>query len=143
MANQLELDKKYIEMAQQWAELSPSKRRKVGCFIVKGTQIISDGYNGTPSGDDNCCEDEQGKTKPEVYHAEENAILKLACSTQSSEGATCYITLLPCLPCSKLLVGAKISRVVYLDSYETSLPSIEFLKRRGVKVHKLSDLISL
>jgi len=124
MATQLNLDKSYLKMAQIWSDLSKAKRKKVGCLITKDGAIISDGYNGTPSGFDNVCEvnlDDHDKTalmtKPEVLHAESNAITKLAKSTQSSKGATMYITISPCVDCAKLIIQSEISRVVYGEVY--------------------------
>jgi dCMP deaminase len=129
MANQKELDIVYLKMAQEWASLSKACRKKVGCLIVKNGHIISDGYNGTPSGFDNNCEilTEDGLiTKPEVLHAETNAITKLAKSTQSSLNSTMYITVSPCLDCSKLILQSGIKRVVYGSNYR-NLDGISFL----------------
>ncbi|HZJ74669.1 MAG TPA: dCMP deaminase family protein, partial [Perlabentimonas sp.] len=112
---QLEFDKRYLEMAHVWAKNSYCKRRQVGALIVKNRMIISDGYNGTPSGFENICEDESGKTKPYVLHAEANAITKVAKSNNSSDGATLYVTSSPCIECSKLIIQAGIKRVVYSD----------------------------
>lgn len=123
-------------MAQIWAENSHCVRKKVGALIVKDNMIISDGYNGTPSGMDNCCEDANGETKWEVTHAEENAILKLARTTNSSDGATLYITLSPCRCCSKLILSSKIKRVVYGKSHSDS-SGLDFLKDNGVIVEQL------
>ncbi len=120
MPTQLQLDKTYIKMADTWGQLSKANRRKVGCIIVKDRQIISDGYNGTPSGMDNECEYEfEGKliTKPLVLHAESNALMKLAKSNNSSNGATIYLSLSPCFDCAKLIVQAGIKRVVYRETY--------------------------
>ena len=120
MPTQLQLDKTYIKMADTWGQLSKANRRKVGCIIVKDRQIISDGYNGTPSGMDNECEYEfEGKliTKPLVLHAESNALMKLAKSNNSSNGATIYLSLSPCFDCAKLIVQAGIKRVVYREIY--------------------------
>lgn len=120
MADQKELDLAYLKMAHIWASLSKAKRKKVGCLIVKDGAIISDGYNGTPKGFDNSCEfyeDDLLVTKPEVLHAESNAITKLAKSTQSSDGATMYTTLSPCLECSKLIIQSGISKLVYSEYY--------------------------
>lgn len=114
---QLLLDKRYLRMAQIWAENSYCKRRQVGALVVKDKRIISDGYNGTPSGFENNCEDAENITKPYVLHAEANAITKLARSHNSSEGATIYITASPCIECSKLLIQAGIKRVVYGEKY--------------------------
>jgi dCMP deaminase len=123
MANQRDLDKAYLRMCVEWANLSSAKRRKVGCLIVKNGQIISDGYNGTPKGFDNNCEDEidgQLVTKPIVLHAESNAISKLAKSNNSSEGATLYVTCSPCFECSKLIIQAGITRVVHCHFYRNT-----------------------
>lgn len=114
---QLLLDKRYLRMAQIWAENSYCKRRQVGALVVKDKRIISDGYNGTPSGFENNCEDDENITKPYVLHAEANAITKLARSHNSSDGATIYITASPCIECSKLLIQAGIKRVVYGEKY--------------------------
>jgi dCMP deaminase len=133
MPSQLQLDKKYLELARSWSQLSKAKRMQVGCIIVKGNQIISDGFNGTPAGFNNSCEDAEFVTKPEVLHAESNALMKLATSTNSSEGATAYITLSPCFECSKLLVQAKIKRVVYSDIYRVN-SGIDLLTKAGITV---------
>lgn len=120
MPSQIDLDKTYLKMAHEWGQLSKAKRKKVGCLVVKDGQIISDGYNGTPSGMDNECEYEyNGKliTKPVVLHAESNALMKLAKSNNNSNGATIYLSLSPCFDCSKLIVQAGISRVVYKEKY--------------------------
>ena len=114
---QLELDKRYIRMASIWAENSYCQRRKVGALIVKDKMIISDGYNGTPSGFENVCEDENNLTKPYVLHAEANAITKIARSNNSSDGATMYVTASPCIECAKLIIQAGIKRVVYSEHY--------------------------
>ena len=136
MTKQKKLDQKYIELAESWSDLSAAKRMKVGCIIVKNNQIISDGFNGTPSGFDNQCEDENLITKPEVLHAESNALMKLAISTQSSQDATLYVTLSPCFECSKLIIQAKISRVVYRDDYRI-LSGLELLRKANVIVEKI------
>ncbi|MDY0348163.1 MAG: dCMP deaminase family protein [Tenuifilaceae bacterium] len=133
---QLEFDKRYLEMAHVWAKNSYCKRRQVGALIVKNRMIISDGYNGTPSGFENICEDESGKTKPYVLHAEANAITKVAKSNNSSDGATLYVTSSPCIECSKLIIQAGIKRVVYSDDYRTT-EGIELLKRAKVEILKL------
>ena len=130
---QKKYDVAYLKMAQEWANLSYCERRKVGALIVKNNRIISDGYNGTPSGFENFCEDEDGYTKWYVLHAEANAITKVASSTQSCDGATLYITLSPCKQCSKLIHQAKIKRLVYADQYKDT-SGIEFLKKAGVIV---------
>lgn len=132
----------YLKMAMEWAQLSYCKRRQVGALIVKDRMIISDGYNGTPSGFDNCCEDELGKTHWYVLHAEANAILKLARSTQSAMDATLYLTLSPCKDCSKLAVQAGIKKVVYVDEYSDNA-GIEFLQEHGVSVLRIAkELLS-
>ena len=125
-SKQRKYDIAYLRMAQEWAKLSHCERKQVGALIVKDRMIISDGFNGTPSGFDNCCEDENGLTKWEVLHAEANAILKVAASTQSAEGATLYITLSPCQQCSKLIHQAGIKRVVYSRAYRAST-GLDFL----------------
>ncbi|MBY8963510.1 dCMP deaminase family protein [Flavobacterium coralii] len=126
-------DKAYLRIAREWSRLSYCNRRKVGAIIVKDRMIISDGYNGTPSGFENCCEDTEGLTKWYVLHAEANAILKVARSTQSCEGATLYITMSPCKDCSKLIHQSGIKRVVYQDDYKDN-SGIAFLERAGVIV---------
>jgi len=133
MASQLTLDSTYLKMAKNWAQLSRAKRMKVGCLIVKSNQIISDGYNGTPTGHDNECEDLDGNTKREVIHAESNAITKLAKGTSSSEGATLYTTLSPCFECAKLIVQSGIQRVVCGELYRLD-EGAEFLKSFGIQV---------
>ena len=135
-------DKAYLKIAKEWGQLSYCQRKKVGAIIVKDKMIISDGYNGTPSGFENCCEDEEGTTKWYVLHAEANAILKVAKSTQSCDNATLYITMSPCRDCSKLIHQAGIVRVVYQNSYK-DLAGIEFLKRAGVEVVQIEDISSL
>jgi dCMP deaminase len=132
-------DKAYLKIALEWSELSYCKRKKVGAIIVKDRMIISDGYNGTPSGFDNCCEDENGITRWDVLHAEANAILKVARSTQSCEGATLYITLSPCKDCSKLIHQSGIKRLVYLNEYRDN-SGLVFLEKAGVEVVKITDL---
>ena len=129
-------DKSYLDMAQIWARNSYCKRRQVGALIVKDKMIISDGYNGTPSGFENVCEDENGVTKPYVLHAEANAISKVAKSGNSSEGATLYVTASPCLECSKLIIQAGIKRVVYRDEYRLT-DGIDLLRRAGIEVEKV------
>lgn len=133
---QIALDLKYIRMAFIWAENSYAKRRQVGCLVVKNGMIISDGYNGTPSGFPNKCEDENNVTYPYVLHAEANALTKLARHGNSSEGATIYITDEPCLECSKLIIQADIRRVVYCREYRKH-DGIELLDKAGVKVQHL------
>lgn len=129
-------DVAYLKMASVWAKLSYCKRKQVGALIVKDRMIISDGYNGTPSGFDNSCEDEQGNTQWFVLHAEANAILKLASSTQSAKDATLYLTLSPCKECSKLVLQAGIKKLVYLDDYKDN-DGIEFLKNHGIEILKV------
>ena len=135
---QEQFDRRYLEMARIWAENSYCVRRKVGALIVKGKMIISDGYNGTPSGFENICEDENGITKPYVLHAEANAITKVARSNNSSEGATLYITSSPCVECAKLIIQAGIIRVVYAEEYHVN-DGIELLKRVGIEIVYLPD----
>lgn len=135
-------DKAYLRIAREWGQLSYCKRKKVGAIIVKNQMIISDGYNGTPSGFENCCEDNQGFTKWYVLHAEANAILKVAKSTQSCEGATLYITMSPCKDCSKLICQSGIKRVVYMDAYKDE-SGIDFLKKSGIEVIQITDLDAL
>ena len=132
-SKQLKFDRSYLRMAQVWAENSYCNRRKVGALIVKDRMIISDGYNGTPSGFENVCEDEDGHTKPYVLHAEANAITKVAKSNNSSNGATLYVTAAPCMECAKLIIQSGIRRVVYLESYRLS-DGIELLERAGIEV---------
>ena len=127
------LDTRYMRMAFIWAENSYCKRRKVGALLVKDKMIISDGYNGTPAGFENVCEDENNITKPYVLHAEANAITKVARSNNSSEGATLYVTSAPCIECAKLIIQAGIKRVVYADSYRLS-DGIDLLKRANIEV---------
>ena len=128
-------DHSYLQMAEVWAQNSYCKRRKVGALIVKDKMIISDGYNGTPSGFENICEDENGVTKPYVLHAEANAITKVAKSGNSSAGATLYVTASPCMECSKLIIQSGITRVVYRDAYRL-MDGIELLKRAGIDVEQ-------
>ena len=128
-------DHSYLEMAQIWAQNSYCKRRKVGALLVKNRMIISDGYNGTPSGFENICE-EDGVTKPYVLHAEANAITKVAKSGNSSEGATLYVTASPCLECSKLIIQSGIKRVVYRDEYRLT-DGIDLLRRAGIEVERV------
>lgn len=130
-------DRSYLEMARVWASNSYCKRRQVGALIVKDKMIISDGYNGTPSGFENVCE-EDDKTKPYVLHAEANAITKVAKSGNSSDGATLYVTAAPCIECSKLIIQAGIKRVVYTDEYRLE-DGINLLRRAGVEVEKVGD----
>ena len=133
---QLKFDKAYLKMALEWGKLSHCKRKQVGALIVKDRMIISDGFNGTPTGFDNCCEDENGATKWEVLHAEANAILKVASSTQSAKNATLYITLSPCTQCSKLIHQAGIKRVVYANTYKDDA-GIKFLEKAGIEIINL------
>lgn len=130
---QLKYDKAYLRMAREWAKLSYCQRKQVGAIIVKDRMIISDGYNGTPTGFENFCEDEEGYTKWYVLHAEANAILKVAASTQSCKGATLYITLSPCQNCSKLIHQAGIIRVVFSNAYK-DLSGVKFLEQAGIEV---------
>lgn len=130
---QLTLDKRYLRMARIWAENSYCQRRKVGALIVKDKSIISDGYNGTPTGFENICEDEDGATKQYVLHAEANALTKVASSTNDSTGATIYTTDAPCIECAKLIIQSRISRVVYAKEYRLT-NGIELLLRAGVQV---------
>jgi dCMP deaminase len=132
-------DRAYLRMAAEWAKLSHCNRKQVGALIVKNKTIISDGYNGTPSGFTNACEDDQGETHWYVLHAEANAILKVAKSTQNAEGATLYITLSPCKECSKLIIQAGIKRVVYLKQYKDQ-SGVEFLEKFGIDVNHLEEL---
>lgn len=128
-----QFDRRYLEMARIWAKNSYCKRRQVGALIVKNRMIISDGYNGTPEGFENICEDENNKTKPYVLHAEANAITKVAKSNNSSEGATLYITTSPCMECAKLIIQSGIKRIVYFDSYH-STEGLELLKRAEIEI---------
>jgi dCMP deaminase len=133
---QLRYDKAYLKMSLEWAQLSHCQRKQVGALIVKDRMIISDGYNGTPSGFENVCETNQGNTKWYVLHAEANAILKVARSTQSTEGATLYQTLSPCKDCSKLVHQSGIKRVVFIHKYKDTT-GIEFLTKAGVEVEHI------
>ena len=129
-------DEKYMQMAAVWATNSYCKRRQVGALLVKDRMIISDGYNGTPSGFENICEDENGVTKPYVLHAEANAISKIAKSGNSADGATLYVTASPCMECAKLIIQSGIRRVVYRDEYRLT-DGIDLLRRAGVDVEKI------
>jgi dCMP deaminase len=129
---QRSLDCRYIRMARIWAENSYCKRRQVGALLVKDKMIISDGYNGTPSGFENVCEDDSNKTYPYVLHAEANAITKVARSNNSSDGATLYVTASPCIECAKLIIQSGIKRVVYSELYHTP-DGLELLKRAGIE----------
>ncbi|MGJ8683320.1 MAG: deoxycytidylate deaminase [Nonlabens sp.] len=132
-------DVAYLKMATEWAKLSHCKRRQVGAIMVKDRMIISDGYNGTPSGFENFCEDDEGYTKWYVLHAEANAILKVAGSTQSCAGATLYITMSPCKDCSKLIHQSGIKRVVYVEGYKDD-SGLQFLQKAGVQVEHINQL---
>ena len=141
MPKQIELDITYLKMADLWGQLSKAKRKKVGCLIVKDGQIISDGYNGTPAGYDNNCEYETRfgyETKPEVLHAESNALMKLAKSTNSSKDSTIYLAMSPCFDCAKLIIQAGVKRVVYSDTYRIET-GIDFLRRNNV----IADLVTI
>ncbi|MBO5799888.1 MAG: dCMP deaminase family protein [Paludibacteraceae bacterium] len=129
---QRSLDCRYIRMARIWAENSYCKRRQVGALLVKDKMIISDGYNGTPSGFENVCEDDSNKTYPYVLHAEANAITKVARSNNSSDGATLYVTASPCIECAKLIIQSGIKRVVYSELYHTP-DGLELLKKAGIE----------
>tara|TARA_R100000935_G_scaffold58660_1_gene96837 strand:+ start:1249 stop:1680 length:432 start_codon:yes stop_codon:yes gene_type:complete len=136
---QLKFDKAYLRIANEWGKLSHCKRKQVGALIVKDRMIISDGYNGTPSGFENYCEDEQGYTKWYVLHAEANAILKVAASTQSCKGATLYITMSPCKECSKLIHQAGITRIVYEIGYKDN-SGLDFLEKAGIELNQVTEL---
>ncbi len=140
MDKQKELDSRYLRMARIWSENSYCQRRRVGALIVKDKRIISDGYNGTPSGFENICEDEDHLTKPYVLHAEANAITKIARSNNNSDGSTLYVTDSPCVECSKLIIQAGIRRVVYAREYRLT-DGIELLRRAGIEVeyHSIND----
>ena len=131
------LDLRYLRMAQIWAENSYCKRRQVGALVVKDRRIVSDGYNGTPSGFENVCEDENNVTKPYVLHAEANAITKIARSSNNSDGATMYVTASPCIECAKLIIQAGIKRVVYAEHYRLD-DGIKLLQRANVEVTYLN-----
>ena len=139
MASQYKLDEAYLQICQTWSQLSQAKRKKVGCIIVKDGSIISDGYNGTPKNFDNTCEfvseNQTLITKPEVLHAESNAITKLAKSTQSSKNSTMYITINPCVECAKLIIQSEISRVVYKDFYKND-EGIKLIKKANIEINK-------
>jgi dCMP deaminase len=132
-------DKAYLRLAKEWSKLSYCKRKQVGAIIVRDRMIISDGYNGTPSGFENCCEDEDNLTHWYVLHAEANAILKVAKSTQSCHDATLYITLSPCKECSKLIHQSGIKRVVYLEGYKDD-SGLQFLEKAGVQLTHIEDV---
>ncbi|MBR2149946.1 MAG: dCMP deaminase family protein [Prevotella sp.] len=131
-------DQRYLDMARIWAQNSYCQRRQVGALVVKNGMIISDGYNGTPSGFENICEDDNGITKPYVLHAEANAITKLARSSNNSDGSTIYITASPCIECAKLIIQAGIKRVVYGEKYRLT-DGIELLERAGIEVVYLGE----
>ena len=143
MPNQIDLDRTYLEMAKVWAQLSKAERKKVGCLIVKDGQIISDGYNGTPKGYDNECEiinekylpqaENKLQTKREVLHAESNALMKLAKSTNSSKDSTIYLTMSPCFDCAKLIIQAEVKRVVCGEQYRIT-DGIDFLRKNNIQV---------
>ena len=132
-------DKAYLRLASEWSKLSYCKRKQVGAIIVRDKMIISDGYNGAPSGFENCCEDEINTTLWYVLHAEANAILKVARSTQTCEGATLYITLSPCKDCSKLIHQSGIKRVVYIHEYK-DVSGLDFLRKAGVIVEQIQEI---
>ena len=136
---QHKFDKAYLRIAKEWSKLSHCNRKQVGALIVKDRMIISDGYNGTPSGFENFCEDDEGYTKWYVLHAEANAILKVAGSTQSCKDATLYITMSPCKECSKLIHQSGISRLVYHIDYKDN-SGLEFLEKAGVELQQISEL---
>ena len=136
MDKQTKRDYLYMRMARTWAENSYCVRRKVGALLVKDQMIISDGYNGTPSGFENICEDENNVSKPYVLHAEANALTKVARSNNSSNGATLYVTASPCLECSKLIIQSGIKRVVYRDEYRLT-DGIDLLRRAGIEVERV------
>lgn len=137
---QYNLDCRYLRMAQIWAENSYCKRRQVGTLVVKDKMIISDGYNGTPSGFDNICEDETNTTYPYVLHAEANAITKLARSSNNSDGATLYVTASPCIECAKLIIQAGIKRVIYGEEYRLS-DGLDLMRKAGIEVLLLEQKV--
>ena len=138
MEKKEKFDRSYLEMASVWAKNSYCKRRQVGALIVKDKMIISDGYNGTPAGFENVCEDEEGNTKSYVLHAEANAITKVAKSGNSSDGATLYVTASPCLECAKLIIQSGIKRVVYNEEYRLT-DGVDLLRRAGIEVVKYDE----
>ena len=138
MDKQAKVDRLYMRMARIWAENSYCERRKVGALLVKNQMIISDGYNGTPSGFENHCEDENNVSKPYVLHAEANAITKVARSNNSSDGATLYVTASPCIECAKLIIQAGIKRVVYGEKYRL-MDGVELIERAGIEVVFLAE----
>lgn len=135
---QRQVDGRYMRMARIWAENSYCKRRQVGALIVKGRMIISDGYNGTPSGFENNCEDEENRSLPYVLHAEANAITKVARSNNSSEGATLYVTASPCMECAKLIIQSGIKRVVYAEEYRLT-DGVDLLREAGIEVERIDE----
>lgn len=137
MTKQEQFDQRYMKMAMIWAENSYCKRRQVGAILVKDQMIISDGYNGTPSGFPNSCEDDNNTSLPYVLHAEANAITKVARSSNNSEGATLYVTASPCIECAKLIIQSGIRRVVYYEEYRIT-DGIDLLRRAGVTVEKIN-----
>jgi dCMP deaminase len=139
MKKQLKYDKAYLRMASEWSKLSYCQRRQVGALIVKDRMIISDGYNGTPTGMENICEDEAGYTKWYVLHAEANAILKVASSNHSCRDATLYLTMSPCQECSKLIHQAGIKRLVYMERYKNT-EGVDFLEKAGVTVEQITEI---
>lgn len=139
LQKQLRYDTAYLKMAQSWSQLSHCTRKQVGALIVKDEMIISDGYNGTPAGFDNCCENDNGETHWYVLHAEANAILKVAKSTNNCKGATLYLTLSPCKDCSKLVIQAGIKKVVFKDSYKDT-EGIDFLKKAGIQIIQIEEI---
>lgn len=139
-SKQLSIDIRYLRMARIWSENSYCIRRKVGAILVKDNRIISDGYNGTPIGFENICEDEENKTKIYVLHAEANTITKIANSSISSENATLYVTASPCIECAKLIIQSKIKHVVYEEEYRI-LDGIELLKSAGIEVNHINNII--
>jgi len=138
-AKQLRYDTAYLKMAKSWAKLSHCQRKQVGALIVKDDMIISDGYNGTPSGFDNSCENDAGETHWYVLHAEANAILKVAKSTNNAKGATLYLTLSPCKDCSKLILQAGIIRVVYMNLYKDD-SGVRFLEAAGIEIKQIENI---
>ncbi len=136
---QLRYDKAYLRLASNWAKLSHCQRKQVGAIIVKDEIIISDGYNGTPAGFDNCCEDDNGQTHWYVLHAEANAILKVAKSTNNCKNATLYLTHSPCKDCSKLVLQSGISRLVYQEAYK-DVSGLEFLKNAGLEITQIQNI---
>ena len=135
---QLQFDQRYLDMARIWAQNSYCQRRQVGALVVKDGMIISDGYNGTPSGFENVCEDDNNVTKPYVLHADATAITKLARSNNNSDGATIYITASPCIECAKLIIQSGIKRVVYGEKYRLT-DGVDLLERAGIEVVYLGD----